>query len=79
MPTRNKMRLWPRLILLLAVIALLAFIGVRLLQMALGLLNIFSTGGTVTVDPQFAVTEPTPTPRVYTDQDYDDIQGVREY
>ena len=79
MPTRNKMRFWPKLILLVVVIALLAFVGVRLFQMVLGLLDIFSTGGTVTVDPQFAVTEPMPTPRVYTDQDYDDIQGVREY
>ena len=46
--------------------------------MVMGLLENVSTGGTVTHDPQFAVTEPTPTPRVFTDQDYDSVQGVRE-
>ena len=49
-----------------------------LFGMVMGLLENVSTGGTVTHDPQFAVTEPTPTPRVFTDQDYDDVQGVLE-
>lgn len=72
------MRFWPKLILLLVVIALLAFVGARLFSMVMGLLGDFSTGGVSTHDPQFAVTEPTPTPRVFTDQDYDAVQGVRE-
>ena len=62
------MRFWPKLILLLVVIALLAFVGARLFSMVMGLLENLSAGGPVTVDPQFAVTEPTPTPRVFTDQ-----------
>ena len=72
------MRFWPKLIFLLVLIALLAFAGVRLFGMVMGLLENISTGGTVTHDPQFAVTEPTRTPRVFTDQDYDSVQGVRE-
>lgn len=72
------MRFWPKLILLLVVIALLAFVGARLFGMVMGLLENFSTGGVVTHDPQFAEIEPTPTPLVLTDQDYDDVQGVRE-
>lgn len=72
------MRFWPKLILLLVVIALLALVGARLFSMVMGLLENLSAGGPVTVDPQFAVTEPTPTPRVFTDQDYDDVQGVLE-
>ena len=72
------MRFWPKLILLLVVIALLAFVGARLFGMVMGLLENFSTGGVVTHDPQFAEIEPTPTPRVFTDQDYDDVQGVLE-
>ena len=72
------MRFWPKLILLLVVIALLAFAGARLFGMVMGLLENVSTGGPVTADPQFAVVEPTPTPRVFTDQDFDDVQGVPE-
>ena len=72
------MRFWPKLSFLLALIVLLAFAGARLFGMVMGLLESISTGGTVTHDPQFAVIEPTPTPRVYTDQDYDSVQGVRE-
>ena len=72
------MRFWPKLIFLLVLIALLAFAGARLFGMVMGLLENVSTGGTVTHDPQFAVTEPTPTPRVFTDQDYDDVRGVLE-
>ena len=45
------MRFWPKLILLLVVIALLAFVGARLFSMVMGLLENLSTGGTVTVDP----------------------------
>ena len=69
------MRFWPKLIFLLVLIALLAFAGARLFGMVMGLLENVSTG---THDPQFAVIEPTPTPRVFTDQDYDSVQGVRE-
>ena len=72
------MRFWPKLIFLLVLIALLAFAGARLFGMVMGLLENLSAGGPVTIDPQFAVTEPTPTPRVFTDQDYDDVQGVLE-
>ena len=72
------MRFWPKLILLLVVIALLAFVGARLFSMVVGFLENFSTGGAVTHDPQFAVIETTPTPPVFTDQDYDAVQGVRE-
>ena len=72
------MRFWPKLIFLLVVIALLAFVGARLFSMVMGFLENFSTGGAVTQDPQFAVIEPTPTPPVFTDQDYDAVQGVRE-
>ena len=52
--------------------------GARLFSMVVGFLENFSTGGAVTQDPQFAVIEPTPTPLVFTDQDYDAVQGVRE-
>ena len=47
------MRFWPKLILLLVVIALLAFVGARLFSMVVGFLENFSTGGAVTHDPQF--------------------------
>ena len=39
------MRFWPKLVLLLVVIALLAFVGARLFSMVMGLLGDFSTGG----------------------------------
>ena len=45
------MRFWPKLILLLVVIALLAFVGARLFSMVMGLLENLSTGGPVTLDP----------------------------
>ena len=44
------MRFWPKLILLLVVITLLAFVGARLFSMVMGLLENLSAGGPVTVD-----------------------------
>ena len=74
------MRFWPKLALLLVVIALLAFVGARFGGFVFDLLgNVRETGGTVERDPQFAPPVQTQTPPPVTDQDYDKIQGVREY
>ncbi len=77
---RVKMKFWPKLVLLLVVIALLAFVGARLAGLVLNLLDaIRETGGSVEFDPQFAQPIVTQTPPPITDQDYDQVQGVREY
>ena len=70
-----RSKFWPRLIFLLVVIVLLAFVGARLFSMVLGLLESMATGGPTVRDPQFRYIDPTPTPRVYTEEEYLEMQG----
>ena len=72
------MRFWPKLIFLLVLIALLAFAGARLFGMVMGFWKMFPPAARSRMTRSSPSSEPTPTPRVFTDQDYDSVQGVRE-
>lgn len=74
------MKFWPKLIAFVALVAVLSFVGVRLVQAIAGMVGSFYGSATVEgEDPQFAPVEPTATPLLLNDQDYDAVQGVREY
>lgn len=72
-------RFWLRLALLLVLIAILAFVGARLFDFVLELLESISTGGETTRDPQFRYLEPTQTPRIYTEEEFDASQQTYAY
>ena len=74
------MRFWAKLILLLLVVALLAFLGWRLFGMFFQVIDGIRNVGVVdSTEDDIVEQTNTPPPVEWTDQDYDAVQGVREY
>ena len=74
------MKVWVKLALIVLVIAALAFLGVRLMGVLLEVVGgIDSFGGAAPTDPVQSAATVTPEPIELDDQDYDAVQGAREY
>ena len=74
------MKFWGKLALIVCVIAVLAFLSVRLFGVLLEFVGgIDRFGGAQPTDPVQSAATVTPTPIELDDQDYDAVQGVAEY